>query len=288
MILDLIKKNKNMRNIFITILLVLVTTFLFAQTKAVHIQKSGKGKPVLLLPGFTTPGTVWNETIQNIQGKYQFYAVSYAGFNGLQPIDTPWYATIKKELIQYIRVNKLSNIVIIGHSMGGNLAVDIAADLDDKVDKIILVESIPCMRELMMPGISAKDIQYNSPYNDQFLKMDEMTFRQTAQMMSGNMANNPAKVDTLISWAVKADRKTYVYGYTDLLKLDLREKLASLNAKTLILGASFPDKKVVMENYEKQYANLKAKQIAIASDSKHFIMFDQPEWFYTQVNAFLK
>jgi pimeloyl-ACP methyl ester carboxylesterase len=85
-----------------------------------------------------------------------------------------------------------------------------------------------------------------------------------------------------------ADRKTYVYGYTDLLKLDLREKLSSLNAKTLILGASFPDKKVVAENYEKQYANLKTKQIEIANDSKHFIMFDQPAWFYDKVNAFLK
>lgn len=60
-----------------------------------------------------------------------------------------------------------------------------------------------------------------------------------------------------------------------------------MTAKTLILGASFPSVEVAKSNYEKQYATLANKSIKMASNSKHFIMFDQPEWFYTTVNAFL-
>ena len=86
---------------------------------------------------------------------------------------------------------------------------------------------------------------------------------------------------------MRTDRKTYVYGYTDLLKLDLREDLKLIQAKTLILGATFPTKEVAKATFEKQYALLNNKQIKMAPDSKHFIMFDQPEWFYEQVNAFL-
>jgi pimeloyl-ACP methyl ester carboxylesterase len=72
-----------------------------------------------------------------------------------------------------------------------------------------------------------------------------------------------------------------------LLKLDLREALANVKAKTLILGASFPDEKVVTATFEKQYAKLPVRTLAIAPESKHFIMFDQPQWFYDQVNSFL-
>ncbi len=105
--------------------------------------------------------------------------------------------------------------------------------------------------------------------------------------MAGTMTNTVEKKDTLVKWITEADRQTYVYGYTDLLKLDLRDKLSAITAKTLILGAPFSDKSTVVANFEKQYANLSGKTIEIAPDSKHFIMFDQAEWFYEKVNGFL-
>jgi hypothetical protein len=42
-----------------------------------------------------------------------------------------------------------------------------------------------------------------------------------------------------------------------------------------------------MVNLEKQYAKLTNKTIEIAAGGKHFIMFDQPQWFYEKLNSFL-
>ena len=278
-----------MKNVFsIALILLSIAQFAFSQS-AITISKSGKENPVFFLPGFTAPGSVWQPTVDHLDGQFESYLVSYAGFNGLAPIDTPWYATIKNQLIDYIKKEKLSDLTLIGHSMGGNLAIDIAVALPDRVKKLILVESIPCMRALMMPGIPASSLQYNSPYNQQILDMSEENFRNMVTGISQNMATDPSKTDTLINWSMKADRKTYVYGYTDLLKLDLRDELSEIKAKTLILGAgaSYPDKAQVLANYESQYANLNAKQIFISDKSKHFIMFDQPAWFYKKINDFL-
>lgn len=255
--------------------------------KAVHIAKTGKGDPVILLPGFTTPGSVWDETIRNIKPQKEFHVVSYAGFDGLEPIGTPWYEPIRQQLIDYIKQENLSNITVIGHSMGGNLAVDLAAELPDRVKFLVLVDAIPCMRELMMPGVPASGLQYDSQYNNQMLAMPDDAFLQMARAMSQNMTSDSSKVELLTHWSVSADRKTYVYGYTDLLKLDLRDKLSIIEAKTLILAATFPDKTTIKSNYEKQYSNLKSKEIMFADNSRHFIMFDQPEWFYSQINNFM-
>lgn len=259
----------------------------FGQPKAIRVEKKGRGATVLFLPGFTSPGSVWNETIRHLPGM-ENHVVSYAGFNGIPPVDTPWYPRLRQELLTYIEQQKLDNLTLIGHSMGGNLAVDIAAALPDRVTKLVLVDAIPCMRALMMPNVPASQITYESPYNKQMLAMPEEQFTKMAQTMAANMTNSKAMADTLARWTLEAHRPTYVYGYTDLLKLDLREVLSSVKAEVLILGASFPDEKVVLENFQKQYAGLPAKTIQIAPASKHFIMFDQPNWLYEKVAAFLK
>jgi pimeloyl-ACP methyl ester carboxylesterase len=257
-----------------------------AQNKAIKSEVIGKGIPVLFLPGFTTPGSIWKETIKHLSVQREAHLISYAGFNGIKPIKMPWYANIKKEIINYIKKNKFQELEIIGHSMGGTLAVDIAAEFSNIVKKIILVDALPCMRDVMMPGVPVKSIQYESPYNKQMLEMNETQFKGMANMMSKNMTNNKDKIETITNWILEADRKTYVYGYTDLLKLDLRSQLSKIKAKTLVLSASTYGV-IGKENMEKQYANLANKTIIMVQDSQHFIMFDQPEWFYKKVNTFL-
>lgn len=257
------------------------------EPKPFTLETSGEGKPIIYLPGFATPGSIWKETVENLNLQRKSYLFSYAGFNGNAPIKMPWYSSIKNAIIEYIINNNMSEIIIIGHSMGGNLAVDIASELPDKVLKVIIVEALPCMRAVMMPDVPAESIVYNSPYNHQILEMDAQQFRNIATMMATNMTFKEDKKDILANWILQADRETWVYGYTDLLKLDLREHLKKITCETLILGASFPDVKIAEENYEIQYANLSNKTIIMASNSKHFLMFDQPEWFFDIINDFL-
>jgi pimeloyl-ACP methyl ester carboxylesterase len=277
-----------MKKLVSVVLITIASLLSFGQSPAFTVKKTGKGTPLLFLPGFATPGSVWNETIKSLASENESHVFSYAGFNGVPAIDTPWYSTIKTALLHYISKEKLSNLVIIGHSIGGSLAIDIAAAIPEKVSKLILVDAIPCIREIMMPGVAASQIQYNAPYNNQLLNMPSEIFRNTAVMMAGYMTSDKAKIDSITNWLTEADRKTYVYGYTDLLRLDLRDELAKIKCKTLILGASLPDGVVAEANFEKQYQHLPEKLIVMAPPSKHFIMFDQPAWFYEQVNAFLK
>lgn len=277
-----------MRTFKIVLALIVFINFSFAQTSATYIKVSGSGSPILFLPGFTNPGSIWNDTVQNLDQNAEYHLVSYAGFNGNQPIAMPWYPTIKNELINYIQQNNLQNLKIVGHSMGGNLAVDIAAALPDHITAMVLVDAIPCMRELMMPGVSVDQIQYDSPYNKQVLEMNKEQFEQSVAFMAQNMTNKKEKVQVLLNWMLQADRETYVLGYTDLLKLDLRPQLKNIKARTLILGAGFPSLEIAKENFEKQYANLSQKTIEMIPDSKHFIMFDQPELFYEKINAFFR
>ncbi len=258
-----------------------------AQYSSIRVAKSGTGTPVLFLPGFTSPGSVWEETSRSIAGNHTYLFVTYAGFDNVPPVEMPWYKKIKSELIDFLKAGEHENLTIIGHSMGGTLALDIAAEEPDLVSKLVIVDALPCMLDVMMPGVSPDQIQYESPYNKQVLEMSDESFRQTATMMVQGMTKRPEMVDTLLTWSLSADRKTYVYGYTDLLKVDLRSALSRIKAKSLILAAPFPSSEIVIATLGKQYAGLGSKTVEVATDSRHFIMFDQPEWLTNHINNFL-
>jgi hypothetical protein len=78
-----------MKTFIISLTLFLSASTAFSQHQAITIKKSGKGSPVLFLPGFITPGSIWNETVAHLKSSKQAHIVSYAGFNGIAPIDTP-------------------------------------------------------------------------------------------------------------------------------------------------------------------------------------------------------
>lgn len=75
-----------MKKFGIVLTLVLVVQLAYSH-QAIVVEKSGAGSVLLFLPGFTTPGTVWNETIENLDGNYESHIVSYAGYTVLLKLD---------------------------------------------------------------------------------------------------------------------------------------------------------------------------------------------------------
>ena len=263
----------------------LLQTMVVAQS-SISVKTSGSGDPILYLPGFATPGEVWNETAANLS-QYSAHMVTYAGFGGMAPVEMPWYEKLKTDLIDYITKNNLTNLTLIGHSMGGNLAIDLAVALPNRIKKIVIAETLACMRDVMMPGVPAEALGYESPYNDQLLAMDATSQNAYLDQMTQNMITKPADQEQVKTWMATADRKTFVYGYVDLLKLDSRPLLPSLKVPVLLMVAGQPFGPGALDTMKKQYQGLENKSFAFAADSRHYLMLDQPEWFAKEINSFL-
>ncbi len=271
-----------------TILLVavfLVSIASFAQNKAFKVDVIGKGEPVLLFPGFTCTGDVWNDLVSELSKTKQCHVFTFAGFGGIPAIEKPWLPKIKESVSNYISEQKLENSTLIGHSLGGSLALWLATD-GTKFNKVILVDALPSVGALMMPNFNKDYIQYDTPYNKQLLEMNDTDFDNLANQFATGMCLNKSKHSQIKKWILKSDRKTYVYGYTDLLKLDLREDVGNIKSPVLILGATHPyGAETVKNTYQTQYKNLENYTIEYATNSAHFIMYDQPEWFIKTIKT---
>ena len=269
----------------------LLLSFLFVSISqgqnAFRVERKGTGKPILFLPGFGSSGDVWDPLISKFP-EHESITLTYAGFDGVSPIEFPWYSQISDQLINFVKENNLNGLTVVGHSMGGNLAVELAKAIPDRIAQIIIVDALPCMREVMMPGVPASALAYDSPYNDQLLKMNTTDFESYASQMAQGMASNVNDQELLKEWFLAADRQVFVNGYTDLLKLDLRDGMESIVAPVLILVADQPFGDQALETMKIQYQGLKNKEFKMAKNSRHFIMMDQPEWMAQELQRFIE
>jgi pimeloyl-ACP methyl ester carboxylesterase len=261
-----------------------------AQDNSIAVTVTGTGDPIILLSGFATDGDeVWQTTVDKLYKSYQCHVINYAGFAGMEAIPFPWLPKVLKGVERYIKENQLKNPVIIGHSLGGTLGIKLAASPDLNISKLLIIDALPATGALMMPDFKPETLYYESPYNQQMLNMDDMAFTQMTSSMAAGMTSDPGGLQQIIKWMKGTDRKTFVYGYTDYLKFDVREDLKSIKIPVTILAAGKPyGEEVVRANLKNQYQNLADYHLLLNLDSAHFIMMDQPEWFMEQLKTALK
>ena len=77
-----------------------------------------------------------------------------------------------------------------------------------------------------------------------------------------------------------------------LFGTDLRGDLARIHSPTLVLGSwiaykQWTDHARTEANLRSQYAKLAGVEIAVTDTARHFIMWDDPDWMFGQIDHFL-
>lgn len=251
------------------------------------VDISGEGKQsIIFIPGFACSGEVWNETKSMYEKNYKCYALTMAGFAGVPPESKPTFQNWEKAIAQFILQNNIDQPALVGHSMGGGLAMALAADYPDLVSKIIVVDALPCLPALMNPSFKAKlnndcsgiVSQIGSLSNDQFYRMQKQS---AAQLVA-----DTSKQELVAGWSISSDRGTFAEMYCDFSNTDLREKIATIACPALILLESyFSNFKPAITD---QFKNLKNFDMRFATKGLHFVMYDDKEWYSQQLLSFMK
>lgn len=261
---------------------------IFGQKKTYpfEVKKTGKGNQSLIfIPGFASSGEVWNETTAKFEKNFTCYTLTMAGFAGIKPEADASFKDWEEAIAIYIKENKIEKPVIIGHSMGGGLALAIAADYPELVGKIIIVDTLPCLAAISDPNFTSKENNDCSATINKLTAMDNEQFRKMQTQAIPRLLADTSMQETVVSWSMKSDRRTFAKMYCDFSNTDLREKIKNIQCPSLILlEAFFVNLKPTIED---QYKNLKNANMQYASKGLHFIMYDDKEWYFNQLNNFL-
>jgi len=202
--------------------------------------------------------------------------------------------TIRKDIASYIRDKKLTRPVIVGHSLGGFLAYWIAATEPDLVGPIISVDGGTFLPALMDPNATAESSKAGAETMRQMMsgQTSEAFAAQNRLFLSG-MITDPKNVELIAPTCAKSDPKAVALAMYELMTIDLRNEAARIKTPVLLIGSggfiTSPEMKpTVLARYEAQVSKIPSHKVLLAEKAKHFIMLDDPTFFFSTVDEFLR
>lgn len=254
------------------------------------VQVTGHGPPMILIPGLSSSGAVWNDTVAHFKNHYECHVLTLAGFAGQPRIAAPFLETVRNDLAAYIRAHKMNHPVIVGHSLGGFMALWLASHDSDLAGPLVIVDSLPFFPAGMYPTATVKTAK---PYGEQMraqMSAGGPAFLQGAKAAIDMMVTKPQDRELVLSWSKTTDPIAAGNAIYDLYTHDLRGDISKITSPTLVLGTWIAYKDYISHDemqsrFRLQYAKLKGCKI-IMSDTRHFIMLDDPQWFFRQMDGF--
>jgi pimeloyl-ACP methyl ester carboxylesterase len=208
-----------------------------------------------------------------------------AGFAGVKPQGNATFKGWTTEIARYIKENDLRRPVVVGHSMGGALALALAAQYPELIEKIIVVDALPCLAAVSNPAFKSEANPDCSAMVSQMVNLTDEQFMQMQKMTARGLSADTTMHPTIVDWSMRSDRNTLGKMFCDFLNTDLREELKSIKCPALILLQ--PYFKNIAGTIDSQYQNLKTANLQYATKGLHFIMFDDKQWYLNQVNDFI-
>ncbi len=108
-----------------------------------HYKVSGKGNPLVILHGLFGTLDNWGGQVKALSEHFQVYAVDLRN-HGLSPWNAQMdYPSMRDDLVEFLDDHQLDQIMLLGHSMGGKAAMQLALDHPQRIRKLIIVDIAP-------------------------------------------------------------------------------------------------------------------------------------------------
>lgn len=252
------------------------------------VEVIGSGPDVVLIPGLASSREVWRHTAERLRLHYRLHIVQVAGFageparaNASGPVMVPTVSAISS----YIAAAKLNHPAIIGHSLGGLMALDLAADHPELVGRVFVVDALPFYAEVFAgPSATVAAVKpMAAAIGAQMLAAPETAFAASAAKTASAMASGTENQTRIAKWSGASTRQTLVTAMQEDLTTDLRPKIGSIEVPVTVIYES-----ALKPLVDQDYAALKhGTFITEPAGVKHFVMYDDPKGFDKALDHFL-
>jgi pimeloyl-ACP methyl ester carboxylesterase len=259
-----------------------------------EVRVTGHGPDVLLIPGLASSGAVWDDTVARLSATHRCHVFTLAGFAGVPAQPGPLLDNVDATLADYIERQHLGAPIVVGHSLGGFVALRLALAHPADVGRLVIVDALPALGAVRLDSATPQQLHDFAPQmRAQLTAQDEAAYAAGQARQIETLVSAPGDVARVQAWGRQSDRVTVIDAMSDMIGLDLRPQLAAIHVPTLVMGSWIAYKGVAtladtQATYERQYRTLAGVQVAMSPAGRHFIMLDDPAWFEKTLEAFIR
>jgi len=111
--------------------------------KIVHSKIIGEGAPLLILHGYFGMSDNWKSLGNKFGEDFQIHLIDQRNHGRSFHANNFNYDLLVEDIVQYIEHHQLEKVIVLGHSMGGKVAMLFAVKYPTLVAKLIIVDIAP-------------------------------------------------------------------------------------------------------------------------------------------------
>lgn len=270
------------------------TPFPDAATARFSVTVSGEGQDVLLIPGLASSGAAWDGTVADLKNHYRLHVLTLAGFAG-EPAGANAEGDILAPSVEaidaYIKANHLQKPAIVGHSLGGLMALMLAKAHPEDAGKLVIVDALPYAGVIFNPMATVEMVKPQAAaMRDGMIAAPAEAFKAQQTAGTARLVTSSADQAKVLDWSLTSDRRVLAESFYEDLTIDLRPDLAGIATPTVLIYPIAPGEDAASTEavYKSNYAAKPNMTFSRIDNSRHFIMLDQPAPFQSALEAALK
>ena len=184
-------------------------------------------------------------------------------------------------------------MLLIGHSLGGQIALRVAADMRDRIGRVMVVDATPFFPSLISAGATVGDVEPLARIGYQALMfLGDEALRAQGSALGGQLGGASDSLFGSMGWQ-GGDRATLAQSLYEVMTTDLRSRLPDVTAPVTVVYGWSPDdaspRAHVESLFRASYRNLKTPaRFEPVQGAEHMVMLDQPTRFMAAVTRFLQ
>jgi len=114
------------------------------QTIALYSRKVGENGPdFVVLHGLFGSGKNWRSFAGSLEDDFQVWTLDARNHGDSPHADSMSYQQMAEDVARFFAENELENVILLGHSMGGKTAMQLALQFPDRIAALIVVDIAP-------------------------------------------------------------------------------------------------------------------------------------------------
>lgn len=226
----------------------------------VHYEVAGEGSAVVLIHGLSGSGRWWAYNVPVLAQRHRVYNVDLIGFGRSRG-----QRLVLREaagwLTEWLHVAGIAQAHLVGHSMGGYIATEVAATTPEVVRRLVLVDALILP---MGPGLVSHALD----------------LARAMRYMRLNF------LPVLVGDALRAGPHTMWRATREVLSADLSDRLGAVQAETLVIWGE-KDSVLDLELGRKLAEQLPRASFVCVEGAGHNPMWDRPQRFNELLLDFL-
>jgi len=258
--------------------------FLTLGGATLRYDRAGAGPTVLLIHGWLGNRSFWERQVTALRDRFTVVTVDLRGHGESSPPRTGYtIAGMAADLEQLVRAIGAQKVAVVGWSMGGMIAQELARRLGDRTSSLVLVGTTA-------GAIADPQNPHGNPaLADDIRKAVSDDFRQFVRTFAAQLFK-AGTASPLVAWATGQMQRTPPHVaqacFESVVTTDLRDKLSALRVPTLVIHgraeAIFP-----LGMAEELKKGIAGAQLTVFEESGHSPHLEEPERFNEVLAAFL-